>query len=114
MIQVRVNMTQDELHERLNLIREQGVSVSDHLRIALGMRPLGDPPCSRASLARVCGSCMTAHARSHAERLVAGFRAAAGRLSARQRLEAIQFPPAHAKQSSVSPVLTVSRAARDD
>jgi hypothetical protein len=31
-------------HERLRIVREQGVSVSDHLRIALGMQPLGEPP----------------------------------------------------------------------
>jgi hypothetical protein len=42
--QLEINMTQDEMHERLRIIREQGVSVSDHLRMALGMRPLGDPP----------------------------------------------------------------------
>ncbi|MGD0453917.1 MAG: hypothetical protein ABSB69_10000 [Solirubrobacteraceae bacterium] len=44
MFQLEVNMTQDEMHERLRIVREQGVSVSDHLRIALGMRPLGEPP----------------------------------------------------------------------
>ncbi len=44
MFQLEVNMTQDEMHERLRIIREQGVSVSDHLRMALGMTPLGEPP----------------------------------------------------------------------
>jgi hypothetical protein len=44
MFQLEVNMTQDEIHERLRIISEQGVSVSDHLRIALGMQPLGEPP----------------------------------------------------------------------
>jgi hypothetical protein len=44
MFQLEVNMTQDEMHERLRIVREQGVSVSDHLRMALGMPPLGDPP----------------------------------------------------------------------
>ena len=44
MFQLEVNMTQDEMHERLRIVREQGVSVGDHLRMALGMRLLGDPP----------------------------------------------------------------------
>jgi hypothetical protein len=44
MFQLEVNLTQDEMHERLRIAREQGVSVSDHLRIALGMQPLGEPP----------------------------------------------------------------------
>jgi hypothetical protein len=39
-----VKVTPDELHERVEAARRQGVSMSDHLRIALGMRPLGDPP----------------------------------------------------------------------
>jgi hypothetical protein len=44
MFQLEVNMTQDEMHERLRIVREQGVSISDHLRLALGMPPLGEPP----------------------------------------------------------------------
>jgi len=37
-------MTTDELHARMEAARRQGVSMSDHLRLALGMRPLGDVP----------------------------------------------------------------------
>lgn len=44
MHRLEVNVTLDELHERLNAARRQGVSLSDHLRMALGMRPNGDPP----------------------------------------------------------------------
>jgi hypothetical protein len=42
--QLEVNVTRDELHERMDAARRQGVSMSDHLRMALGMQPLGDPP----------------------------------------------------------------------
>jgi hypothetical protein len=42
--QLEVNVTREELHERMDAARRQGVSMSDHLRMALGMRPLGDPP----------------------------------------------------------------------
>lgn len=44
MFRLEVNVTRDELHDRMDAARRQGVSMSDHLRIALGMRPLGDPP----------------------------------------------------------------------
>jgi hypothetical protein len=44
MHRLEVNVTPDELHERINAAKRQGVSLSDHLRIALGMRPLGEPP----------------------------------------------------------------------
>jgi hypothetical protein len=44
MVWLQVRVTPDELHARMEAARRQGVSMSDHLRIALGMRPLGDPP----------------------------------------------------------------------
>lgn len=44
MHRLQVTMTTDELHARMEAARHQGVSMSDHLRLALGMRPLGDPP----------------------------------------------------------------------
>jgi len=44
MFRLELSVTSDELHERLDAARRQGVSVSDHLRMALGMRPFGDPP----------------------------------------------------------------------
>jgi hypothetical protein len=44
MVWLQVRVTPDELHARMEAARHQGVSMSDHLRLALGMRPLGDPP----------------------------------------------------------------------
>lgn len=44
MHRLEVNVTPDELHDRIDAAKRQGVSLSDHLRIALGMRPFGDPP----------------------------------------------------------------------
>ena len=44
MLWLDVKVTPDELHERVEAARRQGVSMSDHLRLALGMRPLGAPP----------------------------------------------------------------------
>jgi hypothetical protein len=44
MFRLEVSVTPDELHDRLNAAKHQGVSLSDHLRIALGMHPFGDPP----------------------------------------------------------------------
>jgi hypothetical protein len=44
MVWLQVRVTPDELHARMEAARRQGVSMSDHLRIALGMPSLGDPP----------------------------------------------------------------------
>jgi hypothetical protein len=44
MHRLELNVTPDELHARIDAAKRQGVSLSDHLRIALGMRPFGDPP----------------------------------------------------------------------
>jgi hypothetical protein len=44
MHRLELNVTPDELCERLNAAKRQGVSLSDHLRMALGMHPFGDPP----------------------------------------------------------------------
>jgi hypothetical protein len=44
MVWLQVRVTPEELHARMEAARRQGVSMSDHLRVALGMRPLGDPP----------------------------------------------------------------------
>lgn len=44
MFQLEVRVTQEELQTHLEAAKRQGVSVSDHLRLALGMRSLGDPP----------------------------------------------------------------------
>jgi hypothetical protein len=44
MVRLEVKVTPDELFERMSAAERQGVSLSDHLRMALGMRPFGDPP----------------------------------------------------------------------
>jgi hypothetical protein len=44
MVWLQIRVTPEEMHARMEAARRQGVSMSDHLRIALGMRPLGDPP----------------------------------------------------------------------
>ncbi len=44
MFRLELSVTPDELYERVDAARRQGVSMSDHLRMALGMRPFGDPP----------------------------------------------------------------------
>jgi hypothetical protein len=46
MHRLELNVTAEELHERLNAAMRQGVSLSDHLRMALGMPPFNDPPLS--------------------------------------------------------------------
>lgn len=44
MHRLELNVTADELRERLIAAKRQNVSISDHLRTALGMQPFGDPP----------------------------------------------------------------------
>jgi hypothetical protein len=44
MHRLELNVTADEFRERLAAAKRQEVSISDHLRIALGMQPFGDPP----------------------------------------------------------------------
>ncbi len=52
MHRLEVTVTAEELHQRMSAARRQGVSMSDHLRMALGMRPLGDPPMFQESQPR--------------------------------------------------------------
>ncbi len=52
MHRLEVTVTAEELHERMSAARRQGVSMSDHLRMALGLRPLGDPPMFQESKPR--------------------------------------------------------------
>jgi hypothetical protein len=59
-------MTTDELHVRMEAARRQGVSMSDHLRLALGMRPLGDPPMFAEAMPR--GRLRLVHDRTRPER----------------------------------------------
>jgi hypothetical protein len=66
MMWLDVKMTPDELHARMEAAKRQGVSMSDHLRIALGMRPLGDPPMFAESEPR--GRLRLVHDRTRSER----------------------------------------------
>lgn len=52
MHRLELEVTAEELHARMSAARRQGVSMSDHLRMALGMRPLGDPPMFQESKPR--------------------------------------------------------------
>lgn len=44
MHRLELSVTADELRDRIAAAKHQGVSMSDHLRMALGMQPFGDPP----------------------------------------------------------------------
>jgi len=44
MHRLELNVTADEFRERLAAAKRQNLSISDHLRIALGMQPFGDQP----------------------------------------------------------------------